>query len=72
MGKMGRPADPEVQDAILRVKRAAEAVKRPLGIFAPTAEAVQSYIQTGYTLVAVGIDTLLLGHAAKAITALLK
>jgi 2-keto-3-deoxy-L-rhamnonate aldolase RhmA len=72
MGKMGRPDDPEVQDAILRVKRAAETVKRPLGIFAPTAEAVQPYIQTGYTLVAVGIDTLLLGDAAKTITALLK
>jgi 2-keto-3-deoxy-L-rhamnonate aldolase RhmA len=72
MGKMGRPADPEVQDAILRVKRAAETVKRPLGIFAPTAEAVQPYIQTGYTLIAVGIDTLLLGDAAKNITALLK
>jgi len=72
MGKMGRPADPEVQDTILRVKRAAETVKRPLGIFAPTAEAVQPYIQAGYTLVAVGIDTLLLGDAAKNITALLK
>ena len=72
MGKMGRPADPEVQDAILRVKQAAETVKRPLGIFAPTVEAVQPYIQTGYTLVAVGIDTLLLGDAAKNITALLK
>jgi 2-keto-3-deoxy-L-rhamnonate aldolase RhmA len=72
MGKMGRPADPEVQDAILRIKQAAEAIKRPLGIFAPTAEAVQPYIRTGYTLVAVGIDTLLLGDAAKTITALLK
>jgi 2-dehydro-3-deoxyglucarate aldolase/4-hydroxy-2-oxoheptanedioate aldolase len=72
MGKMGRPTDPEVQEAILRIKRAAEAIKRPLGIFAPSAEAVQPYIQTGYTLVAVGIDTLLLSDAAKNITSLLK
>jgi 2-keto-3-deoxy-L-rhamnonate aldolase RhmA len=41
-------------------------------MFAPSAEAVQPYIQTGYTLVAVGIDTLLLSDAAKNITSLLK
>jgi 4-hydroxy-2-oxoheptanedioate aldolase len=72
MGKMGRPADPDVQDAIVRVKHAAEAIKRPLGIFAPTAESAQPYIQSGYTLIAVGIDTLLIGDAAKNITTLLK
>jgi len=33
---------------------------------------VHPYIQTGYTLVAVGIDTLLLGDAAKNITSRLK
>ena len=37
-------------------------------MFAATAGAVQPYIQTGYTLVAVGIDTLLPSDAARNIT----
>ena len=72
MGKMGQTTDNEVQNAISRVKQHAEKANIPLGIFGPTAEAVAPYIQSGYTLIAVGIDILLLGAAAKDITASLK
>jgi 2-keto-3-deoxy-L-rhamnonate aldolase RhmA len=72
MGKTGLLNDPDVQNAILRVKNAAEQANIPLGIFGATAEAVKPYIDSGYTVIAVGIDTLLLGNAAKSITALLK
>ena len=72
MGKMGQTTDSEVQNAISRVKRRAEKANIPLGIFGPTADAVKPYIQNGYTLIAVGIDTLLLGTAAKSITTSLK
>jgi len=72
MGKMGQTTDNEVQNAISRVKRHAEKANIPLGIFGPTADAVAPYIKSGYTLIAVGIDILLLGAAAKDITASLK
>jgi len=72
MGKIGRPTDPGVQEAISQVKRSATQAKMPMGIFGATTEAVKPYIDNGYTLIAVGMDTLLLGNAAKKITALLK
>ena len=72
MGKMGQTTDTEVQNAIARVKQCAQQANLPLGIFGPTTEAVRPYIQGGYTLIAVGIDTLFLGNAGKTITASLK
>lgn len=67
MGKMGLVNDPEVQDAISKVKRCADAVNIPTGIFGASPEAVQSYFEDGYTLIAIGIDTMILGDAAKKI-----
>jgi len=72
MGKMGQTTDTEVQNALSRVKQCAQQANIPLGIFGPTAEAVQPYIKDGYSLLAVGIDTLLLGNAGKTIMASLK
>ena len=72
MGKIGLTTDPDVQNAISQVKKCAEQAKIPIGIFGATADAVKPYIQSGYTLIAVCIDTLLLGKAAKNITDLLK
>jgi 2-keto-3-deoxy-L-rhamnonate aldolase RhmA len=37
----------------------------PVGIFGLTAEAVQPYIQQGFTFVVSGADTVLLGNAAR-------
>ena len=72
MGKTGLTGDPDVQAAIAKVKKAATRANLPLGIFGPTAETVQPYIQDGYTLIAVGIDTMLVGKAFKDMMAALK
>ncbi len=67
MGKLGQVADPDVQRAISTVRQQAMRAGIPLGIFGATAEAVQPFVQSGYTLIAVGIDTLLVTAAAKEI-----
>lgn len=65
MGIPGCINDPKVQSAISRVKNCADQAGIPLGIFGTTAESVQPYIDSGYTLIAVGMDTMLLSSAAK-------
>jgi len=72
MGKIGNTSDPDIQNAITQIKKRAEHAKIQLGIFGATADSVKPYIQSGYTLIAVGIDTLLVGKAAKNITDMLK
>ncbi len=67
MGKPGRINDPSVQRAISEITACAEKAGIPLGIFGPTAESVQPYIDLGYSLITVGIDTMILGSAAKAL-----
>jgi 2-keto-3-deoxy-L-rhamnonate aldolase RhmA len=67
MGKIGLTTDPDVQKAISKVKKCAEQAKISLGIFGATAEALNPYIQSGFKLIAVGIDTMLVGKAAKEI-----
>ncbi len=68
MGKTGLVDDSEVQDAISHVQRCAAGAGIPLGVFGATAEAVSRYIRSGYTLIAAGMDTLLLGGAARSLT----
>jgi 2-dehydro-3-deoxyglucarate aldolase/4-hydroxy-2-oxoheptanedioate aldolase len=72
MGKIGMTTDPDVQDAISKVKRCAQQAKIPLGIFGASAESVKPYISSGYTLIAAGIDTLLFAKAAKSTAGLLR
>jgi len=72
MNKVGLTTDPDVQNAIMQVKKSAEKAKIPLGIFGGTVEAVMPYVQRGYTLIAVGIDTMLICKAAKDIAENLK
>jgi len=72
MGKIGRIADTHVQEAISHVSRCAGKANVPLGIFAATPEAAVPYIQTGYNLIAVGIDTLLIRSASERILHTLK
>jgi len=72
MQKLGLVNDAEVQKAISHVKRCAAQAKMPIGIFGATAEAVKPYIESGYTLIAAGMDTLLLGSAAKNTTSQLR
>jgi 2-dehydro-3-deoxyglucarate aldolase len=72
MGKIGDSGHVDVQSAISQVTQCAQRAKMPLGIFGATVAAIKPYIDNGYTLIAVGIDTLLLGNAAQSITAAVK
>jgi 2-keto-3-deoxy-L-rhamnonate aldolase RhmA len=72
LGRIGEVTHPDVVAAIERVTQACRAAHMPLGIFGMTAEAVRPYIERGYTLLAVSIDTVLLGNAARQMLAHLK
>jgi 2-keto-3-deoxy-L-rhamnonate aldolase RhmA len=64
---LGHPGDlqhPDFTDAIDRITHSCQAVSMPLGIFGMNAEAVQPYIERGYRLILLSVDTLLLGQAA--------
>ncbi len=65
LGKMGRIDDPEVIEAIEHITRTCLKANMPLGYFGVSADAVLPYIDRGYTLIVAGVDTLLLGTAAK-------
>lgn len=72
LGRIGEVTHPDVVAAIERVTQACRSVSMPLGIFGMTAEAVRPYIERGYTLLAVSIDTVLLGTAARQLLAQVK
>ncbi len=65
MGKTGRVTDAGVQQAIASVKAKADQAGIPTGIFGATPDAVKPYIDAGHTLIAVGMDTLLMGSALR-------
>jgi 2-dehydro-3-deoxyglucarate aldolase len=65
LGKMGMIDDPIVTGAIDRITSACQSVGMAKGHFGVNAAAVQPYIEQGYTLITVGVDTLFLGAAAK-------
>jgi 2-keto-3-deoxy-L-rhamnonate aldolase RhmA len=65
LGRMGQLDHPEVVQAIEHVTEVCRAAGMPLGIFGVSAEAVQPYLARGYTLIVAGVDTLLLGQAAR-------
>jgi 2-keto-3-deoxy-L-rhamnonate aldolase RhmA len=67
MNKTGQFGDPEVVAAIERVTEACKARNMRLGIFGASADAIAPHIETGYTLLACSVDTLLLGRAAGAL-----
>jgi len=67
LGKMGQIDDPAVTGAIDHVTKTCRAAGMPLGYFGVTADAVRPYVERGYTLIVAGVDTLLLGGAAKSL-----
>lgn len=69
LGKMGQVDDPEVTGAIDHVTETCLAAGIALGMFGVTAEAVRRYRELGYTLIVGGVDTLLLGTAARKLLA---
>ena len=72
LGRLGEVTHPDVVSAIERVTQVCQGANMPLGIFGMTAEAVRPYIERGYTLLAVSIDTVLLGNAARQLLAQIK
>ena len=67
LGKTGQVSDPEVKECIHRVRDCCLEKKVPLGIFTMDAGAVKSLAKEGYTLIAVGMDTVMLGESAQRI-----
>jgi 2-keto-3-deoxy-L-rhamnonate aldolase RhmA len=65
LGRIGEVTHPDVVSAIERVTQACRAAHMPLGIFGMSLEAVWPYVERGYTLLTVSIDTVLLGNAAR-------
>jgi len=72
MGKLGNVSDAEVKQNVEIVKKACLNVGLPVGIFGVDADAVRPYIDLGYTLIAVGVDTLFLGKSAQQTIKLLR
>ena len=64
LGLIGQIEHPEVVAAVDRVTAVCQQAGKPLGVFGVSATAVQPYIEKGYTLIIVGVDTLLLSSAA--------
>ncbi len=65
LGHLGEVNHPEVLAAIDHVTQVCQAAQLPLGIFGLTTKAVRPYLERGYTLITVGMDTVLLGSAAR-------
>ena len=57
VGKLGKVKDPEVHGMIQEVQAKCSQAGMVTGIFGVDAEAVKSYIDIGYSLIAVGTDT---------------
>jgi len=72
LGKMGQLTDPEVKQAIQTIAEACKKAGVRLGIFGPTAEAVEPFIQQNFTLLAIGTDGLLMAQNAKEILKAIK
>lgn len=65
MGKIGRVDDPEVRQQIDSVRRVCLDAGITLGIFTARPQEVKGLIESGYTLIAVGIDIMLFGQSAR-------
>jgi 2-dehydro-3-deoxyglucarate aldolase/4-hydroxy-2-oxoheptanedioate aldolase len=65
MGRLGEVEHLDVLAAIEGVRLACERAAKPLGIYTGSPEAARRFIAQGYSLVAVGADTMLLGGAAR-------
>jgi 2-dehydro-3-deoxyglucarate aldolase/4-hydroxy-2-oxoheptanedioate aldolase len=72
MGKIGQISEPDVQAAIGRVREASAARNKPVGIYAPDVARARTAFESGFTLVAVGLDASFLASAAKSTVNALK
>jgi 2-keto-3-deoxy-L-rhamnonate aldolase RhmA len=65
LGHLGDLAHPDVAAAIDRVTEVCRRAGMPLGIFGMNPAAVKPYLDRGYALIVCGVDTVLLGTAAR-------
>ena len=65
MGRIGQVDHPEVREAIDEVRRCCESAGKILGVFGATPEAVKPYMEQGFKLITVGIDTMTLARTAR-------
>lgn len=70
--KIGKIDHPDVVNAIQHVTDVCRENNIPLGIFGVTVDAVKPYIDQGFTLITVGVDTVMLGQAARKMLGQLK
>jgi 2-keto-3-deoxy-L-rhamnonate aldolase RhmA len=63
---LGQITHPQVQEAIEEIRRHCERAGVPVGIFAVDAEAALDAIEQGFTLIALGLDSMYLWKSAKA------
>jgi len=69
-GSLGWPGEfdrPEVKDALQKYEEVCDALKKPKGfhVVQPDPEKTKLYIGKGYSFLAVGLDTLYLGHKCR-------
>jgi len=69
LGLPGAVDHPEVVEAITRVRDACAEANVPIGIFGLNADAVRPYVEQGFTLIVVGVDTVLMANGAAALLA---
>jgi 2-dehydro-3-deoxyglucarate aldolase/4-hydroxy-2-oxoheptanedioate aldolase len=72
MGRIGEVESQPVKEAISHVGNRAREAGIALGIFGATVAAVKPYVEAGYQLIAVGIDTMLLDRLGRQIVASLR
>jgi 2-keto-3-deoxy-L-rhamnonate aldolase RhmA len=65
MGLPGQIDHPDVQAAIQHVAEVCITAGMPVGIFGMTAQAVRPYIAQGFRFIVAGVDTAMLGNAAR-------
>jgi 4-hydroxy-2-oxoheptanedioate aldolase len=63
MGLIGQASHPDVQAVVSAGLQAIASAGKPAGVFAPTPETAQAYIEAGATFLLVGVDTYLLAGA---------
>ena len=67
-GSLGRPGeldDPEVKGYFKKVADACLERNKPIGIIGVSVDAARPFMDQGYSLIAVGIDTMIFGYAAR-------
>lgn len=65
LGHFGKPGHPEVQEAMAHVLAAAKAAGKPVGILSTAEADCRRYLELGMTVVAVGLDVVLLRNASR-------